>query len=329
MPERVTPEVIRNAYRLFLGREAESDAVVNNLAASAHTIDELRHLFLNSSEFANKNSESFKGFGLKEIFSAYTDAYADIEVDVGDPKTLAELNARVAKQWGLLGDSDPYWSVLTHDVYRSKNFNEISSEIFYGSGITEIDTIASFERRCGVKINRGTCFELGCGVGRVTHLFSQIFNKVIAADISSGNLRLCTEILQKKHVENVECVLLRDPHGITEMDPFDLFYSVIVLQHNPPPIQKVLISNALSKLKQGGYCFFQTPDWFDRADGNGSYRFRVAEFLNDSPMAMDMHCLPKHEVIKILNEYKMKIIDIAPDVCTGLFGSYTYFAVKE
>ena len=325
----VTPDVVRNAYRLLLGREAESDAVVNNLVAAAHTMDELRRLFLNSPEFASKNRESVKGDGLKDIRSAYTDTYADIEVNVSDPKILAELNARVAKQWGLLGDSDPYWSVLTHDNFRSKNFNETMSESFYGSGIAELNYISSFERRCGVKINRGSCFELGCGVGRVTHLFSQTFKKVIAADISSGNLRLCKEIIQKKHLENVECVLLKDPQGINELDPFDFFYSVIVLQHNPPPIQKVLITNALSKLRQGGYCFFQAPDRLDLADGKGSYRFKAAEFLNRAPVEMDMHFLPKHEVIKILNENKMKIIDIVPDGYTGLFGSYTYFAVKE
>jgi hypothetical protein len=123
-------------------------------------------------------------------------------------------------------------------------------------------------------------------------------------------------------MKNVQTILLESPEQLLEFGPVDFFYSVIVLQHNPPPVQKVLLNNILAKVTPGGGCLFQTPANLP------NYSFSVEKYLSSDLRVFDMHCLPKAEVLNILHENKLQIRDIEIDPWTGAPGSYTYFATK-
>src|ERR1700735_57113 len=49
--EKITADVVRMAYRLFLNRDAETDAALNEKVRSFSTYEELRHDFILSPEF--------------------------------------------------------------------------------------------------------------------------------------------------------------------------------------------------------------------------------------------------------------------------------------
>jgi hypothetical protein len=124
-------------------------------------------------------------------------------------------------------------------------------------------------------------------------------------------------------VSNVETILLTSPKQLSEIDDLSFFYSVIVLQHNPPPIQKFFLSEILKRIVPGGACLFQVPS------ESPNYSFSAQDFLQGQKYEMDMHCLPRHLVLDLLNDRGFKLRDIALDSWTGQFGSYTYFATKD
>jgi methylase of polypeptide subunit release factors len=86
-----------------------------------------------------------------------------------------------------LGQSEPYWSVLTAPEFRGEKFKHDS--IFYETGNINVEEFAAFAARSGFSFSSSqTCFELGCGVGRLTTWLASRFGQVIAADISRHHL---------------------------------------------------------------------------------------------------------------------------------------------
>jgi SAM-dependent methyltransferase len=258
---------------------------------------------------------------MAEIHRAFWSPSASIEVDV-QPATLDALLDRLREQWRKLGENEPHWSVLTARDYLAENLDAEKLAEFYDSGREAAKTIELFEEKTGFVVKNGLCFELGCGVGRVTAHLARRFDRVIAADISPGNLRICAQRMQHLGLTNVKTELLRSPDEIDALPRFDFFYSVIVLQHNPPPIQKAMLNSILGRIAPGGACQFQTPDALP------NYGFSAEAYLKDRPRVMDMHCLPKTIVLKLLSQHGMQVRDIQLDMWIGCFGSYTYFASK-
>ncbi len=325
MTPKLTADDVRYAYRLILGREPESDDVVEMHLTPKNSLQALRENFLGCAEFR----DALQSHGLLDaVAKAYRHDVQDIEVVVKDAEVMQALIDRVAGQWRSLGETEPYWSVLTDDAFRTSKMNPSRIEEFYETGIGSAQFLDIFERRTRTVIPKGVCFELGCGVGRITQALAGKFNSVIAADISPGNLAICKARMRETQVHNVETLLLRTPADISSAGGFDFFFSLIVLQHNPPPVQKMLLDLSLSRLRPGGFCLFQTPDNFKLSD-NTNYSFSANRYLGEAAVTMDMHCLPKPVVLDILASHDMRILDVAPDDWIGQFGSYTYFARKS
>jgi SAM-dependent methyltransferase len=320
----LSEDVIRLAYRLFLDRNAESDGVIEEKLAQFATIEDLRRDFVSSVEFRSlmDMSELPRLTDMSETHRVYWEQRGSVEVDVS-PEILASLVERVREQWSQLGETEPYWSVLTTDHFKVGVMDAERIESFYETGRSAAGVIDIFAERSGVPIPQGTCLELGCGVGRVTAHLAQRFKRVVAVDISPGNLALCERRMKQLALHNVDTVLLKSPDQLVQLPPFDFFYSIIVLQHNSPPIQKTMLEMILRRLSSGGLCLFQTPDTF-----HSRYSFSASEHLSSEQLTLDMHCLPKVVVLKLLRDHGVHVLDVQPDPWIGSFGSYTYFAAK-
>jgi len=312
----VTRDDVRYAYRLILGREPESEDAIEAKVKFHESLATLRGEFLGCPEFM----ATHPSLGA-EVARGYWEDRGKIDITVPDDK-LERMVGRVREQWTHLGEVDPYWSVLTAEEYRSNRLNDDRLEQFYETGRQAASVIDIFQRRTGVGVPTGICFELGCGVGRVTQVLARRFEKVIAADISPGNLAICQQYMKQKNITNVETFLIRDPSDISKIQRIDFFFSLIVLQHNPPPIQKYLLDTIFAKISRGGGALFQTPDSMP------NYSFDADEFLNSPHALMDMHCLPKSAVFELLRKHDIPLRDMAMDNWTGAFGSYTYFAQR-
>jgi 2-polyprenyl-3-methyl-5-hydroxy-6-metoxy-1,4-benzoquinol methylase len=315
----LTAQDVRQAYKFFLNREPESEAVISEKLKHYSSFDDLRRDFINSPEFQLLSSPSLQ----QEVYRAFWSPAPKVEVDVG-PDMLGELLDRVRKQWSKLGESEPYWSVLTEDKFRLTNMTGSNLDEFYSSGARDASAIKMFEERTSFTVNKGTCLELGCGVGRVTRHLAKLFDTVIAVDISPANLQICADHLESEGSSNVKTILLTSPDELSKFGPIDFFYSIIVLQHNPPPVQKAMLQQIFSQLNPRGSCLFQTPHSLP------GYRFVGAEALKEPERIMDMHCLPKEAVLNVFRDHGLQLLDVAPDPWTGIpLASFIYFANRQ
>jgi hypothetical protein len=102
-----------------------------------------------------------------------------IQVDIS-PDQHTHLFTRLQEQWTDYGANSPYTSVLSDEKYLMSRIEENRDE-FNESGETPVTWFQTLAARNDIKIPKGSCFELGCGVGRVTKPLAGIFDRVVAA----------------------------------------------------------------------------------------------------------------------------------------------------
>lgn len=320
---RLTPEQVAEGYRLFLGREPETEDAVHSAIERYVDLADFWRALTTSDEFRSIRIRASGGDQyIMETFSkAFWAPQADIEHEVSRD-SMDRLVARISEQWTRLGESEPHYSVLTHDVFRADNLDAETMRRFRETGRTAAEVVATFERRAGHDAHRGVCLELGCGVGRVTRFLAERFDQVIAVDISPGNLRLCAEYMEEEGVTNVTTVQIDSLAALEALPEIDFFFSIIVLQHNSPPIQNEMLRIILSKIRPGGGVLFQIP-----TDIPG-YRFSADDYLASVAPEMEMHALPKPVVLRLIGDAGLRVSDVTPDGFIGEFGSNTFYAVK-
>jgi SAM-dependent methyltransferase len=307
----INQEEIILAYRLMLGRDPENMDVVNNLRQNVHSIKQLSDTFINSAEFKQRirdTSDSKQKPSQRHPFN-----YPSIPVELElNNEQLSEMFDRIHQEWEYLGETDPFWSVVTQPQYHLEHFEE-SREQFYLSGKYACDIFLASLRRN--KINHqelNICLEVGCGVGRVTNYLAKSFNKVIATDISSAHLAYARQNLEKEQILNVEFQLWDKISSLHNIDPVDAIYSVITLQHNPPPVIVWIVQTLLSRLKPNGVASLQIPTY------KRGYLFEVERYLNSpAPKALEMHFLPQYEIFKIIRETGCVCLEVREDGMVG------------
>lgn len=202
----------------------------------------------------------------------------------------------VAATWTSLGASDPYFSVWTSEEFHLDKLNPEDIERFFATSKLDVARMHSWFGRHGRPVpHSGVIAEYGCGVGRSTPIFAREFARVKAFDISRPHLHICQNRLDSQKVTNVELIQISDFRSLKRLTGYDVFYSCIVLQHNPPPLIAAIIRQALHGLDPGGFAFFQVPTY------SRGYRFDLEEYvarIRDGTIgtAMEMHLLPQEMI---------------------------------
>jgi 2-polyprenyl-3-methyl-5-hydroxy-6-metoxy-1,4-benzoquinol methylase len=294
------------AYRLFLDREPENPATVAAYAKSTRDIRTLRDQFLNSAEF-----DSARVPHLPAVLDEGRPLRIDVDVSVA---ALQGMLSRVEDTWHRLGCVEPFWSVLSSEEFRQDKFGG-NAEAFYLSGEKEARRLnAWLKRNCPTFDTRSrSCCEYGCGTGRVTKWLASQFLQVTACDISKPHLDLADAYLRRIGVTNVLLRQIDSMDSLSQIEPVDLVFSCIVLQHNPPPIMALILKNMLRWLKPGGIAFFQLPTYCL------NYEFIASDYLlAPSTREIEMHVLPQRYVCDIARQQKCVVLEIQPDGFVGL-----------
>jgi SAM-dependent methyltransferase len=320
----VSREEVFGCYRYILGREPESSDVVESRLATK-SLTELRRAFIDSTEFMQGLRSS--RLDIEACLPSQIWRANRVDCEASAPE-LEQLMDRIRREWEDFGKSEPHWSVLTHDKYKqdaiSANFDE-----FYESGDFAAKIVAAFCERHGIDTDAlNTCFELGCGVGRITIHLAKLFGNVIGADISKIHLEVCAEELARRSVKNVELVCLDSPLRLSDLRAIQCFCSFIVLQHNPPPVITFILDAVLSRLTRGGVAIFQVPTW------RNGYSFDLNAYLRlPAPLHMEMHVLPQEQIFRILFRNRCRVVEIREDGWaegrTTESISNTFFVVKD
>jgi SAM-dependent methyltransferase len=223
-----------------------------------------------------------------------------------------QLSERVVTTWESLGSVMPHWSVLTADQFLPANI-EANEEDFFGSGEHDVEVFLATIRRMGRDPREfKVAHEFGCGLGRLTNHLATRFERVIACDASRPHLDIARARSWKIGRTNIDYRLARLPSFGME-EPFDLWFSIIVLQHNPPPIMALILRRALSLLRPGGLAVFQIPTY---APG---YRFDISEYLASAvpPSGIEMHFLPQSAVFKVARGAGCAVLEVTHNGMTG------------
>jgi SAM-dependent methyltransferase len=301
----VTREEVLWCYRSILGREPESEKAVE---AKLKTKDfaALREAFLSSSEFINKQ----KNLPPRRSFMPRDVEKNEIEYEA-TPTQLKECLTKIKAAWSHLGITRPHHSVLTNERYLPDNLPK-NLDDFYASGEVEAKCVEKMlARHDFTGLEKKTCVEYGCGVGRVTMGLARLFDKVHAYDISPNHLALAEERAATVGVANCKFHLC-SAEPLAPLEACDFFYSRIVFQHNPPPVIAQLIRNALRSLKTGGIAIFQVPTY------HPGYRFSIKEWLaTEHALDMQMHCLPQPAIFKIFADEYCVPLEVREDGSTG------------
>jgi len=233
----------------------------------------------------------------------------DIRVDEAKLKTMF---ARVEDGFTELSNNEPYWAVLTNENYRKENIAAHRSK-FFEAGKIDMNVLLQFAGRANIDLRAfDTCFELGCGVGRVTVHLAQNFNKVIGWDIAKPMIAEAEVNVSEFGCNNVELHAVKEFSEFEDLKPFDCFFSKIVLQHNPPPVSYYMLSKILDKLRAGGIALFQMPTY-----GFG-YSFDADQYLSSPPKKpVEMHCVPQRAILELLEDKHCSVLEIREDGATG------------
>jgi 2-polyprenyl-3-methyl-5-hydroxy-6-metoxy-1,4-benzoquinol methylase len=295
---------IRAAYRFILGREAEHKEVVDDIFQRAYSVAELRQEFLNSREFRSSATAPDMAKPLD---------WTPMSVETNSSQAeLAQMLRGIEKYWREIDVPEVHWSLHHRQNFASSDFTE-NEENFYRHGEELIKIFRRTAERCGLSLNdHKVCLELGCGVGRLTVWLSEIFPKILGVDISQLRIDLNRRALRQYGRSNVDHHRLITIDSIASLPDFDVFFSIIVLQHNPPPIIITLLNTILGKLNPGGIGYFQIPTFIK------DYSFSINSYLRDPEKAsvMEMHAIPQRTLFQILQHSNCELLEIREDPWT-------------
>ncbi|PWS35818.1 methyltransferase type 12 [Falsiroseomonas bella] len=294
------PQNVIAAYRWLLGRDVESPQTAERMAAASLTIAELRQRVMDSAECrAQFDPMRWRPMPLDipplEIESA------------AEPAQLAALLDRIGRAWSTLGETEPHWSVLTDDRFRGERLADNLAS-FMASGEGSAKGVAAMLARHGVTPgSHPRLVEFGCGVGRVTLPLAQRFAQVTGCDVSPGHLAAAKDAAARAGVEGIAWWQVRT-EALLPPGPWDIWYSHLVLQHNPPPLVRHILRQAFAGLAPGGVALFQVPTYIR------GYRFVLAEYLaRPAEGGMEMHALPQPEIFALAAEAGLQVLEVRDD----------------
>jgi SAM-dependent methyltransferase len=317
--------LVAELYRGALGREPDPDGLRHHCEALAggKPLSEVLGSFIGSDEFRGRQGIPAPADTLIRV-----DEQPALRIDLEPgPQQMARLWGHVGATWASLGQEDPYWSVLTDPRFHLPHMSDAAVlELFYASGQSELKRLDAWLRRNGLALRSDMVVaEYGCGVGRLTGWLARRCKRVRAFDISPTHLARAESWLRGQQLRNIDFQLVRSPSDLNRLAGVDLFFSSIVLQHNPPPIIALILDHAFRHLNPGGIAYFQVPTY------TIGYRFDLEGYLSGigGNNGMEMHCLPQQDVFRLAARHGLIAQQVEPDSLIGSWGASHTFLFRR
>lgn len=306
-PSSMAPDLIATAIRILLDREPRDTNEIDDNVKHCTDLRSLRNKIIRSAEFKQQNPTL-----LWLNFSA-DEPSMNIQLDTTEVERQSLLH-HIQSSWEHLGATEPHWSVLTSDKFKQEHIAN-NEDAFYQTGKPNVESLWQSLLRNGIDPTAlKTCLEYGCGLGRVTRWLAERFDQVYGYDISRAHLAGAGDYLRRKEFKNVVLRHVATPSDVALLEKTDLVYSVIVLQHNPPPIIAMIVRGLLMSLNPGGIAYFQVPTY------QRGYYFSCTGYLTDfsGKKDMEMHVLPQAEVFNIADQADAQVLEVFEDNWTGI-----------
>jgi SAM-dependent methyltransferase len=318
----VSPDDVRGAYRFILGREPESEEVVRFHQHHKADFKALRADLLASEEFRSL------GFLTPSPQLVPLESQAQAIDTVAEMTILRAIVVKTATCWETVGKTAPHESVLAYDDYTPDRLPE-NKTAFFETGKGDLAMLLAILNRIGRSTEEfRRCVEFGCGVGRVTPQLAATFPTVIALDISRPHLHLAQEHVQKLGYGNVTFAQVT-PEDLHPVCDYDLWFSKLVLQHNPPPVTLHILDKMFTGLSLGGVAVVHLRTYWI------GYTFDVKDYLaNDTRQEMEMHVTPQKPILELAWRHGCCLLDVreegaTPEWLTNIFVFQKVGAVNE
>ncbi|HEX6833769.1 MAG TPA: class I SAM-dependent methyltransferase [Rudaea sp.] len=238
---------------------------------------------------------------------------------------------RLRRAWGLLGEDDPLWAILSQPDKRGGGWHP---EEFFASGESEIAGLDAWCALLGFPTQRRRALDFGCGVGRLSRALATRYTEVIGVDISASMIaharRLNEGIGHLRFVENA-----RHDLAFVESASVDFVYSMITLQHMPAPLQRAYIAEFLRVLAAGGLAVFQVAVAHTRDLRGWTHRLIPNRMLNPlrrrryrSRAAFEMYVLPEADVQAVVAAAGKRVVHVEElDVAGAGFRGRRFYVV--
>ncbi len=314
----VTRDEVVWAYRLLLGRDPENSAVVDNYGQVAD-LATLRRIFLNSDEYRARN-----GNGDAATIGRYIEVRSVPVEATASAADTQKMMDRIAGEWRKFGETEPHWSVLVDQSFTAANIAE-NIDRFYASGHDNMKHIFNPLARSGIAPERfGKVLDFGCGIVPLSLALARHADQVLGVDISPPHLRLARERAEQTGITNVDFKAIDAPGDLDDLRDFDLIVSLIVLQHNPPPVMAAILAKLLAALAPGGAAVIQIPTFMH------NYRFTVADYLANAQPNMEMNALPQPVIFEIIEQAGCRVLEVREDGWIGGIGGVSQtFAITR
>jgi len=155
-------------------------------------------------------------------------------------------------EWEKWGRRDPYFGVITWDMFRADKLDEQARAAFFDSGRAHVDYVLRTCRLCfDPAFSPRRVLDFGCGVGRLVIPFATASEQVVGVDVSPSMLAEARRNCDSHGIGNVHLVGSDD--GLTQVEgTFDLVHGAIVLQHIPVPHDLAIFQRLVALMAPGG-----------------------------------------------------------------------------
>jgi SAM-dependent methyltransferase len=158
--------------------------------------------------------------------------------------------------WNRLGQEDPLWAVASDPACKGGGWDE---DAFFATGRAIVAHVLDHATAEGLDVARGSAFDFGCGVGRLSQALAEVFETVAGADIAPAMLDHARRY--NRHGDRVTYFLNERPDlSQWQTSSFDLVLSEITLQHMEPRYFSSYIAEFLRIARPGGLVVFQLPN---------------------------------------------------------------------
>jgi SAM-dependent methyltransferase len=235
--------------------------------------------------------------------------------------------------WDRLGRKDPMWAVAS-------NRDRWSREEFFASGEAEIAEALAYVESLGLELERRRALDFGCGLGRLTRALGDRYEETVGVDIAPSMAKAAAELNADRG--NLSFVV-NDRPGLDAFEPgsFDLVYSNITLQHMAPELAARYIEGFMRVVSDRGLVLFQLPSERRAEESGLGARLRrarrqglrrtwraLSRRLSQQP-TMEMHCIPREEVVRLLEDAGGRVRDVRANQNAGeLYESFSYAVTR-
>jgi SAM-dependent methyltransferase len=157
--------------------------------------------------------------------------------------------------WDAHARRDPLWAILSEPSRKHAGWDV---ESFFQTGVAEIAAMFYEVDSRGIRYDRGSALDFGCGVGRLTQALASHVEQVVGIDVSPRMIELARQL--NRHADRVVYLANAAPDLTVVGDRrFDVLITQVVLQHIDPDLANRYVGEFFRVVRPDGLIVFQWP----------------------------------------------------------------------